>query len=90
VLRYSLGLRLLADDVQLVSVNDVSWVRQTFATSHSRHTSSERHRLPPAKDAQLHSFGASVSVPLKGLLSHVRHGTHTPFMYVRRVKITLA
>ena len=37
-------------------------------------TSSERHRLPPR---QMISFGASVPLPLKGLLSHVslRHGT---------------
>ena len=76
MLRFSLGLRLLADDVQLVSTVDER--RQLGSVDFTQKSPANVIGFLPR---QMISFGASVPVPvpLKGLLSHVslRHGTYS-------------
>ena len=77
MLRFSLGLRLrlLADDVQLVST--VNERRQLGSVDVRNFTQKSPANVIGFLPRQMISFGASVPVPLKGLLSHVslRHGT---------------
>jgi len=83
VLRFSLGLRLLADDVQLVSTVDER--RQLGSVDVHNFTQKSPANVIGFLPRQMISFGASVPVPLKGLLTIV-----TCKLTTRRVKMTLA
>ena len=73
MLRFSLGLRLLADDVQLVST--VNERRQLGSVDVRNFTQKSPANVIGFLPRQIISFGASVPVLL--ILSHVslRHGT---------------
>jgi len=107
VLRYSLGLRLLADDVQLRIYRPYNIISGPASVSERRqlgstdvrnftHASSERHRLPPATDrCSASRLRRQCIYPYRlkaycHIYDTAQTATHTPFMNVRRVKITLA